>query len=98
VVLRSSGTAFFTVNDDGKHWVAIERGICPISGETLGKWKWFVGGPRSAFDENGWYSDLPGHRECIEFSLATCPYLAAPKYLGGSTFPTGRSFLLKPRS
>jgi len=81
-VLRANGTAFFTVNDDRRHWIAIRRGLCPICGEALGRWKWFVGGPRSAFDPNGWYSDLPGHRECIEFSLQTCPYLAAPKYLG----------------
>ena len=81
-VLRANGAAFFTVNDDRRHWIAIRRGLCPICGEALGRWKWFVGGPRSAFDPNGWYSDLPGHRECIEFSLQTCPYLAAPKYLG----------------
>ena len=86
-VLRANGTAFFTVNDDRRHWIAIRRSLCPICGEALGQWKWFVGGPRSAFDPNGWYSDLPGHRECIEFSLQTCPYLAAPKYLGRIDVP-----------
>ena len=82
-VLRAEdGTPFFTVNDDVKTWTAIRRDLCPICGERLGRWRWFVGGILSAFDENGWYLDLPGHRECIAYALATCPYLAAPKYLG----------------
>jgi hypothetical protein len=82
-VLRADdGTPFFTVNDDRKHWRALRQELCPLCGERLGRWRWFVGGPRSAFDPHGWYVDLPGHHECITFALATCPYLAAPKYLG----------------
>jgi hypothetical protein len=82
-VLRAAdGTPFFTVNDDRKHWAALRGCLCPICGERLGQWKWFVGGPRSAFDPNGWYLDLHGHRECVGLALQTCPYLAAPKYLG----------------
>jgi len=83
-VLRTEdgATAFFTVNDDRKAWRALREGLCPLCGERLGRWLWFVGGPRSAFDPSGYYIDLPGHRECMEFALRTCPYLAAPKYLG----------------
>lgn len=82
-VLRGEDdTPLFTVNDDRRTWTALRDQLCPICGERLGTWRWFVGGPRSAFDENGWYLDLPGHRDCMTFSLATCPYLAAPKYLG----------------
>jgi hypothetical protein len=82
VVRADDGTPFFTVNDTRKHYRALRAGLCPICGETLGKWRWFVGGPRSAFDPHGWYLDLPGHHECMTFALAACPYLAAPKYLG----------------
>ncbi|HEY1897030.1 MAG TPA: hypothetical protein VGG62_12185 [Terracidiphilus sp.] len=82
-VLRADdGTPFFTVNDDRKAWTAIKESLCPICGERLGKWRWFIGGPRSAFDPAGYYLDLPTHRECAEFALAICPYLALPKYLG----------------
>lgn len=82
-VLRAEdGTPFFTINDDRKAWIAINEQLCPICGERLGKWKWFVGGPRSAFHEHGWYLDLPMHHECMTFALETCPYLALPKYLG----------------
>jgi hypothetical protein len=81
-VLRGPrGEAFFTVNDDRKHWRALRQGLCPICGEILGRWKWFVGGPRSAFEVNGWYLDLPMHHECCTYALETCPYLAMPKYL-----------------
>jgi len=82
-VLRGEGNApIFTVNDDQKAWEALRRSLCPICGERLGKWKWWVGGPRSAFHEHGWYIDLAMHHECMQFALAVCPYLAAPKYLG----------------
>ncbi len=81
-VLRNGETAFFTVNDDRNSWRALREGLCPICGERLGRWLWFVGGPRSAFDPNGYFLDLPGHRDCMEYALQVCPYLAAPKYLG----------------
>jgi hypothetical protein len=81
-VLRADdGTPFFTVNDDRTHLRCIREGLCPLCGERLGKWKWFVGGPKSAFDPHGWYFDLPGHHECERYALAVCPYLAMPKYL-----------------
>jgi hypothetical protein len=82
VLTAEDGTAFFTVNDDRKSWRALREGLCPICGERLGKWLWLAGGPRSAFDEKGMYLDLPMHRECVEYALATCPYLAAPHYSG----------------
>lgn len=82
VLLADDGTPFFTVNDTRKNYRALLHALCPICGERLGRWRWFVGGPRSAFDENGWYADLPGHHECMQFALAVCPYLAMPKYLG----------------
>jgi hypothetical protein len=87
-VLRAEdGTPFFTVNDDRKAWRAVREGLCPICGEHLGRWRWLAGGPRSAFDPGGCYLDLPMHRECAEFALATCPYLALPKYLGRIDVP-----------
>lgn len=80
-VLRGDdGTPFFTVSDDRKMARALREELCPICGGPLGRWRWFVGGPRSAFDANGWYTDLPNHHDCARFALATCPYLAAPNF------------------
>jgi hypothetical protein len=81
VLSADDGTPFFTINDDRKHLTALHHQLCPLCGERLGRWRWWVGGPRSAFDPHGWYLDLPGHHDCVRFALATCPYLAMPKYL-----------------
>ena len=81
VLRRKNGEPVFTANDDTKHWAAIRQELCPICGERLGRWRWFTGGPASAFDPNGWYIDLPAHHECAQYSLQVCPYLAMPKYL-----------------
>jgi hypothetical protein len=72
----------FTVNDSERHLHALRAELCPICGERLGRWRWFVGGIRSAFDPHGAYFDLPGHHECEAFALQVCPYLALPQYLG----------------
>lgn len=84
------GKPIFTVNDSVKACRALMEGLCPICGEKLGRWKWFIGGPGSAFDPNGWYIDLPAHYECAAFALATCPYLAMPRYLGRIDVPDPR--------
>jgi len=87
-VLRGVGDApIFTINDQTKHFQALRSKLCPICGERLGKWMWFVGGILSAFAPNGAYYDLPGHHECEQFALSTCPYLALPVYLGRIDVP-----------
>jgi len=87
VLVADDGTPFFTVNDDRRHLKAVRGGLCPLCGGILGRWKWFVGGPLSAFDPHGWFLDLPGHRDCMEYALATCPYLAMPKWATGDHIP-----------
>jgi hypothetical protein len=70
----------FTVNDAAKDCEALRRKLCPICGEKLGRWMWWSGGARAAFDPNGWYLDRPAHRECAFYALQVCPFLAAPNY------------------
>jgi len=101
VVIGKDGAPLFRVNDDRKRLKALQQALCPICGERLGKWKWFTGGPRSAYDPNGWYYDLPMHHDCCEYSLSTCPYLAARHYLRelhveaeASKMPTGHAMLV----
>jgi hypothetical protein len=82
IVRGNDGTPMFTINDSRKHMECLLGNLCPLCGEVLGRWKWFVGGPLSAFHPKGAYIDLPGHSQCERFALQTCPYLAAPRYLG----------------
>lgn len=81
VLKAEDGTPFFIINDDRKALRALRERLCPICGERLGAYVWLVGGPLSAFDPNGYYFDLPQHRECAEYALQACPYLSIPKYM-----------------
>jgi hypothetical protein len=74
------GRAHFTINDEGRRLQHFARGLCPICGQLLQRVRWFVGGPRSAFEPRGAYIDLPMHDECCHYALRVCPYLAAPRY------------------
>lgn len=70
----------FTINDELKRRVCIKKDLCSICGNNLFRGRWFVGGPRSAFDPHGCYIDTPLHTQCMEYAMKVCPYLAAPKY------------------
>ena len=81
VVLRDKDDQpHFTINDTTKSLYCLKHDLCPISGTPLSRGRWFVGGPLSAFHQDGAYVDLPSHLDCIEYALQVCPYLAAPKY------------------
>lgn len=81
VVFRDKeGQPHFTVNDEAIRQQHIAGDLCAISGKRLHRGRWFVGGPRSAFDPNGAYYDTPTHYDCLEYALKVCPYLAMPSY------------------
>lgn len=96
IALRDTdGIPHFTINDHMKVMHARMRKVCSICGkgfevfqDSRGKRNptpenagmWFVGGPMSAFHPHGAYIDPPAHRECHEYALRVCPYLAAPSY------------------
>jgi hypothetical protein len=48
--------------------------VCWICGQKLGKFVCFIGGPLST--NNQVYNDGPMHRNCAEYALKVCPYLA----------------------
>lgn len=80
-LVGKDGTPFFTINDERKRDRMIEGDLCSICGKKLFKFRWFAGGPRSAFDERGCYIDMPMHDDCVHYALQVCPYLSAPRYL-----------------
>lgn len=76
----STGTPFFTVNDEYKRYLMIKHDLCSICGKPLLRGRWFCGGPASALHERGCYIDMPMHDDCVHYALAVCPYLAAPNF------------------
>jgi hypothetical protein len=63
---------------NGKHFAAcINRKVCWICGEPLGRWKAFVIGPMCSVNRVS--SEPPSHRECATFAVKTCPFLTRPQ-------------------
>lgn len=77
----NDGSPIFVANNAVQHRTAIKKKLCPTCGLKLDSWKWFVGGPLSAFHAKGAYFDLPMHLECATYALQVCPWLAAPRYM-----------------
>lgn len=63
----------FRVIDARKLKPAIEKGLCWICGDRLGKYLAFTIGPMCAI--NRVISEPPSHRKCAEFSIKACPFL-----------------------
>lgn len=86
IVLRDNqGVPKFTINDDRKVEECIKDNLCSICGKTMGEDMWMIGGPLSAFHPQGAYVDIPTHKDCGEYALQVCPYLAVSVYNGKST-------------
>jgi hypothetical protein len=83
IVLRDTdGKPHFAINDDLRRLQCVAEKRCPICGTKLSREMWFVGGPLSAFHNDGCYNDTAMHYECMDYALRVCPYLAMPSYLG----------------
>ena len=71
------GKRDFRVADQGKRVQAVNRKLCWICGEPLGRMFAFVIGPMCAVNRNT--SEPPCHRECAVFAATACPFLCLPK-------------------
>lgn len=80
VFIDNNGKPHFTINDDEKRQVHLRKKQCPICGGALLRGRWTVGGPASAFMEEGAYIDPPMHYECYRYAMQVCPYLAVPSF------------------
>jgi hypothetical protein len=77
----ASGNPLFARLNDKAMRRCLNDDLCQICAQPLMRRRWLVGGPQRAFAPHDFYTDLPGHLECIEYSLRTCPYLSVPNYL-----------------
>ena len=78
VLVDKNGTPDFRVTDIEKWMRAYKVRTCALCGQPLGKHLAFVGGDKS--HESRFFTDLPMHRDCAEYALKVCPYLAAPNF------------------
>jgi hypothetical protein len=77
VIVDSKGVPDFRVTDVERWMFAVNHRRCGMCGEPLGRKLAFVGGPLC--HPNRYFTDLPMHRDCAEYALRVCPYLALPK-------------------
>lgn len=90
-----NGKPDLRVADPKKQMLCATKRVCWVCGQPLSYVSAFIGGPISCLQSLA-FSDGPMHRECAEFSLKYCPYLAIPasKYRdanlpAGTELPTG---------
>lgn len=77
LVVIVDGRPDFRISDPDKWLECNLHKLCALCGQPLKKRGWFVGGPLC--HENRIFLDPPMHRDCAEYALKVCPYLAMPR-------------------
>lgn len=75
---NAAGVPDFRVIDAAQNQRLMRSHRCGICGEVMGKYVAFVGGKASMASRC--FYDIGMHKECAEYALKTCPFLAAPKF------------------
>jgi hypothetical protein len=84
VLVNSKGVPDFRVTDQEKWMFAAQHRRCGLCGQPLGGKLAFVGGPLC--HRYRFFTDLPMHRDCAEYALKVCPYLALPRMSHALTY------------
>jgi hypothetical protein len=71
------GLPDFRVMDREKFFRAIRDRLCWVCGQKLGRWLAFSLGPMCSVSRT--ISEPPAHRDCAEWSVQHCPFLANPE-------------------
>lgn len=75
-VAEVDGKRDFRVADGRKRVLAVNKRLCWLCGEKLGRYLAFVIGPMCVVNRNT--SEPACHRECAEFAAIACPFLILP--------------------
>lgn len=78
--IDKNGKPHFTITDEMKRQQVLLDDLCGICGKKLVRFRYLVGGVKSAFMDEGAYLDPPMHMQCAEYALQVCPYIANPSY------------------
>src|SRR5262245_17927108 len=76
-VATIKGEPDFRVIGPDKIARAVRADLCWLCGQTLGRFKAFVGGPMCAVNRTS--AEPPSHRECAEYAVRACPFLTRPR-------------------
>jgi len=85
ILIDKDGQPNFIVNNDVEVMRHLAEKRCHVCGLQLHDDMWMIGGPKSAFNPRGAFIDGPVHKECGEYALQVCPYLAVSNYKGKQT-------------
>lgn len=78
VQIDAQGKPDFRVTDVRQWQSLVSRRCCALCAEPLGRHLAFVGGPLS--HKSRFFTDAAMHKECAEYALKVCPFLAAPRF------------------
>lgn len=78
VLVDSEGKPDFKTTDLEKWSRAYHSRTCSLCGQTMGRHLAFIGGPNSY--KYRYFTDLPMHRDCAEYAIKVCPYIAVPNF------------------
>lgn len=77
VLIREDGNPDFRASNPSRWLICVERRHCQLCGQSLPSGGWFIGAPEC--EQTRRFLDPRMHRECGEYSLKVCPFLAIPK-------------------
>jgi hypothetical protein len=73
---QPDGTFDIRIVDPAKHVEAVRSRLCWVCGHPLGAYVAFLVGPMCAI--NLISGEPPSHRDCAEYAVRVCPFLAVP--------------------
>ena len=77
----TNGVPHFTVDNVSALNLVLSERLCGLCGKPLKMGQmWLIGGPISAFHEDGLYIEPPAHEECARYAVQVCPFIAASNY------------------
>lgn len=80
VLIDKNKRPHFTINDQSRVYEVVKKKLCGLCGKKLDNGAWFIGGAKCFTSPLGAFIDPPVHKECGEYALKVCPFLAAPSY------------------
>lgn len=72
--IKPDGEADFRITDQEKRREVMLERLCQLCGHRLGKFIFFVGGPRAA--EGNQYFEPATHLDCLIYAMQVCPFIA----------------------